>query len=165
MNYTQSDAYVTHVGTGHRMHQQSQPVPTMVTDKDLNMVIWSLMQVLNEAGVAPAAFDAANINTYNRLLLALQTLFAPVSAGPSPSEKHGQIAVGDIGDGGSGTVTFPAAFATACEAVLLTVLDPLGFVTGVSLSAQSATGFTFQLQKLGDFRVENITINWLAKGN
>ena len=74
MNYTQADAYATHAGTGHRMHQDAAPVPTMVTAQDLNMVIWSLMKMVEDAGVSPASFDANTPATYDRLSLAVAAL-------------------------------------------------------------------------------------------
>lgn len=74
MNYTQADAYATHGGTGHRMHQDTAPVPTMVTAQDINMLIWSLMKVVEDAGVSPAAFDANTPASYDRLSLAIAAL-------------------------------------------------------------------------------------------
>lgn len=74
MNYTQADAYATHAGTGHRMHQDAAPVPTMVTAQDLNMVIWSLMKMVEDAGVTPASFDANTPGSYDRLSQAVAAL-------------------------------------------------------------------------------------------
>lgn len=74
MNFTKSNAYVTHTGTGQRQHQDSATVPTVWSADDANMLIWSLMKVLADAGVAGVDFDADVPDTYNRLSLALQTL-------------------------------------------------------------------------------------------
>lgn len=74
MQYTDSDAYVTHGGTGHRMHQDSAPIPTVLSAKDANMVIWSLMKVLEAGGVAGATFDPSNPATYDRLLKAIRAV-------------------------------------------------------------------------------------------
>lgn len=71
MDYTLSDAYVTHPSTGRRMHQDTSPVTTMVSSDDMNMVIWSLMEVLQSSGVSGAAFDPATPATYQKLLGAL----------------------------------------------------------------------------------------------
>lgn len=76
MNYTQADAYATHGGTGNRMHQDTAPVPTMVTAQDLNMVIWSCMKVIQDAGISAATFDANTPGTYDRLSLAVAALAA-----------------------------------------------------------------------------------------
>ena len=74
MNYTLSNGYATDAGTGHRMHQDTAPVPTLLSAKDVNSVFWSLMQLLIDAGVAGADFDAAVPASYNRLSLAVQGL-------------------------------------------------------------------------------------------
>lgn len=74
MNFTKSNSYATHTGTGQRQHQDSAVVPTVWSGDDANMVVWSLMQVLADAGVAGADFDADVPATYNRLSLALQAL-------------------------------------------------------------------------------------------
>jgi hypothetical protein len=74
MNYTRADAFAVDGTTGHHKHQDTNPVPTAVTAEDLNMVIWSLMKVIEAAGVTPAYFDPANPATYNRLQLAVQAL-------------------------------------------------------------------------------------------
>lgn len=72
MDYTDSDANVTHLGTGHRMHQSAAPITTEVSDKDLNMVIWSLMEVINAAGVPGAQFDPDVASTYSKFLEAIR---------------------------------------------------------------------------------------------
>lgn len=73
MDYTLSDAYTTDAGTGNRMHQQSAAVPTAVSDKDMNGVIWSLMEVVKAAGLAGAQFDKTVPATYQKLLTALRS--------------------------------------------------------------------------------------------
>jgi phage-related tail fiber protein len=75
MNFTNSNSFVVHPGTGQPMHLQAQAVPTQVTDRDMNSVIWSLMELLKSAGVAGQTFDPAVPASYQRLLLALQTSF------------------------------------------------------------------------------------------
>lgn len=74
MNYTQSDSFSTHAGTGHHMHDDAKAVPTAWSGKDANSVIWSLMQLLVDAGVSPASFDADDPATYNRVSQAVQIL-------------------------------------------------------------------------------------------
>lgn len=64
MDYTQSPEFVTHAGTGNRMHNQNQAVPTVVSDKDLNAVNWSLMELVKVAGLAGLQFDPATPATY-----------------------------------------------------------------------------------------------------
>ena len=73
MDYTLSDGYATHAVTGHRLHQLDQPVPTEVTEKDLNSVIWSLMEIINAAGLTPQQFNKDTPATYQVLLNALRS--------------------------------------------------------------------------------------------
>lgn len=75
MNYTESDASVVHVGTGNRMHQSSAPVTTEVSANDMNMLIWSLMEVVKAAGLTGVDFDPDIPSTRQRLLLALNTRY------------------------------------------------------------------------------------------
>ncbi|URI11048.1 hypothetical protein MW290_18945 [Aquincola tertiaricarbonis] len=77
MNYTNSDASVVHVGTGHRMHQSTAPVTTEVSAQDMNQVNWSLMELLNAAGVEPAEFDADDQESYRRVLMSVLYLTGP----------------------------------------------------------------------------------------
>ena len=80
MDYTQSDSFSTHAGTGHRLHDDDKAIPTVVSADDMNMVIWSLMEVINAAGIAPAQFDAAVPSTYTKLLAALRAMGLRFSA-------------------------------------------------------------------------------------
>ena len=80
MDYTLSPQHVVHPVAGFRMHDQNLPIPTQVSDKDLNSVIWSLMEVVKAAGLSGIQFDPSNSATYTRLLAALNSLFV------SPSE-------------------------------------------------------------------------------
>lgn len=84
MDYTTSDANVVHVGTGHRMHQQTEPVPTAVSSADMNSVIWSLMAIVEAAGLTPRTFDPDDPTSYRVLLNALTGLqgFSAIGAGP-----------------------------------------------------------------------------------
>ena len=75
MDYTLSPNFVTHGGTGNRMHEADQPLPTVVGERDMNSVIWSLMEVVKAAGLTGIQFDPAVPASYQRLLLALNTLF------------------------------------------------------------------------------------------
>ena len=74
MDYTNSNAFVIHAGTGRRMHQDNAPVTTLVSATDLNQIVWSLMQLLSDASVSAAAFDPSLPATYNRVSLAIQAL-------------------------------------------------------------------------------------------
>jgi hypothetical protein len=74
MDYTQSDSFDTHAGTGNRMHNQGKATPTAIGDKDLNQVIWSLMEVVKQAGLAGAQFDPATPGTYTKVRDAILTL-------------------------------------------------------------------------------------------
>ena len=78
MNYTNSPGYATHPGTGQRMHDEAQPLPTVWGEADANMLIWSCMEIVKAAGVTPAAFDADTPSTYQRLLQAVRAMGGPV---------------------------------------------------------------------------------------
>ena len=75
MDFTLSDAYITHAGTGYRMHQQTNPVTTEVGAKDLNSLIWSMMVVLMAAGVTPQQFSADTPATYEAFKQSLDRLY------------------------------------------------------------------------------------------
>lgn len=80
MNYTKSDAFITAVGTGNPMHQGDLPVPTAVSAVDMNMVIWSLMAVVEAAGLTGADFDPDDASTYQRVRDAIVELAGPSNA-------------------------------------------------------------------------------------
>jgi len=81
MDYTQSNSFTTHVATGRRMHDIDKPIPTAVSDSDLNSVIWSLMEVVTAGGQAPASFDPDVPATYQKLKAALDATYAKASDG------------------------------------------------------------------------------------
>ena len=72
MNYTKSNSYTEHAGTGQRMHDAGKAIPTQVSDSDLNMIIWSLMEVIKAAGLQGMDFSADNPESYRLLLRAIQ---------------------------------------------------------------------------------------------
>lgn len=72
MQYTQSDSFSTHPGTGNNHHDDSKPIPTAVSADDMNMVIWSLMEVVKNQGLAAAVFNKDDPATYQVLLNALR---------------------------------------------------------------------------------------------
>lgn len=74
MDFTLSPQHVVHPVTGYRMHDDNQAIPTMVTDNDFNQVIWSLMALLNQAGLSPAQFNPADPASYTKVLTAVATL-------------------------------------------------------------------------------------------
>ncbi|WP_431511669.1 hypothetical protein [Variovorax sp. DAIF25] len=74
MDYTQSDSFVTHTGTGQRMHKEAQAVPTAWSDKDANSILWSLMEVLKAGGLAGVQFDPDNPASYNLLVRAIRNI-------------------------------------------------------------------------------------------
>ena len=75
MDFTRSDAFVVHPGTGQRMHQATEPVPTQVSPDDMNGLIWSLMEIIKDAGVTPVDFDADDPASYRQLVTALNTIY------------------------------------------------------------------------------------------
>jgi len=76
MDYTLSLDYATHAGTGNRMHEENAAVTTMVSEKDMNSLIWSLMEIIKAAGLAGVQFDEAIPATYQQLLAAVNIVAA-----------------------------------------------------------------------------------------
>ena len=72
MDYTQSNSFVTDAGTAQRMHLAGQAVPTAVSDNDMNMLVWELMEIQKAGGQVAAPFDKATPATYQKLLTALR---------------------------------------------------------------------------------------------
>lgn len=77
MDYTNSANYATHAGTGQRMHEAGQALPTVVSDQDMNMVVWSLMEVVKESGLSGIQFSKDSPASYQRLRDALRILYTP----------------------------------------------------------------------------------------
>jgi hypothetical protein len=90
MDYTQSLNNVIHAGTGNRMHLEAQATPSVVSDKDINSLIWSIMEVVNAGGLAGAQFDPAVPATYQKLLLALRA--AGVFTTPATGDRSTKAA-------------------------------------------------------------------------
>lgn len=93
MDYTLSDGYMTHSGTGQRMHQSHLPVPTVIGAADFNQVTWAMMEVIKAAGITPTTFDADVQATYQDYLAALRLVCVPTSvvsvASPSSAPRLG----------------------------------------------------------------------------
>lgn len=79
MDYTQSDGFATHSPTGQRMHQESGTVPTAVSQKDLNSITWSLMEIVKAGGRSGVQFDPDTPASYQQLLIALQSMITTAS--------------------------------------------------------------------------------------
>lgn len=88
MDYTLSDSFFTHTGTGQRLHKDVQAVPTAITEKDLNSIIWSLMEVVKAGNLAGAQFDPDMPSTYNLLLRAIRNINQAAS-----SDLPGRISI------------------------------------------------------------------------
>jgi hypothetical protein len=89
MQYSQSPDTVVHGPTGHRMHQDTAAVTSEITAQDLNQVNWSLMELLNDQGILPAAFDPATPDTYQRVLQAIKKMIDTRSASPTIIDRSG----------------------------------------------------------------------------
>ena len=74
MDYTKSQDYATHAATGQRMHEDNQAAPTVVSDDDLNMVIWSLVALIKGAGLTPVQFNRDVASTYELVLSAVRAI-------------------------------------------------------------------------------------------
>jgi hypothetical protein len=92
MQYSQSPDTVVHGPTGHRMHQDTAAVTSEITAQDLNQVNWSLMELLNDQGILPAAFDPATPDTYQRVLQAIKKMIDTRSAAPTVIDRTGLAA-------------------------------------------------------------------------
>ena len=94
MDYTSSPNYVTHYGTGQRMHEASQALPTVVSDQDMNMVLWSLMEVVKESGLPGIPFSKGSPASYQRLRDALRALYTPkIEYSSVPTSNKGLMIV------------------------------------------------------------------------
>lgn len=74
MDYTLSPEFIIHPSTGQRMHSANQPVPTEMSDKDFNSLIWSMMEVVKAADLAGQQFDPGVPATYRVLRDAIAEL-------------------------------------------------------------------------------------------
>lgn len=118
MDYTQSPEFVTHAATGQRMHDQNQSVPTEVTDKDLNSVNWSLMELVKAAGLVGQQFDPGTPATYQVVRNAMAELLR---------RGYGTVgAAGGTGDAISVTLSPP----------------PLALVDGMTVRVRAAAANT-----------------------
>ena len=94
MDYTNSPNYVTHAGTGQRMHEASQALPTVVSDQDMNMVLWSLMEVVKDSGLSGIQFSKDSPTSYQRLRDALRALYTPkIEYSSVPASNKGLMIV------------------------------------------------------------------------
>lgn len=75
MDYTQSNSFFTDAGTTQRMHLSAQAVTTMVSDNDMNMLIWEVMEVVKASGQVGVPFDKAVPATYQTMVKALKRIF------------------------------------------------------------------------------------------
>lgn len=56
MDYTTSPDYGV-AANGQRLHQDAKSPATVISRRDLNMLIWSLMEVLKAAGISGKEFS------------------------------------------------------------------------------------------------------------
>lgn len=117
MDYTLSNSYATDAGTTQRMHAQSQAIPTAVSDADINMLIWELMEIVKAAGLAGAPFDKAVPGSYQALIKAIKRLtggnVTTVNFAASPfslTADHAGMVLVDA-TGGNVVINLPAASA------------------------------------------------------
>lgn len=72
MQFTTSPGYEEY--EGRRMHDDTVAIPTSVSGDDMNMIIWSLMEVVTAGGQTPVAFDKTDPATYQALLNAILSM-------------------------------------------------------------------------------------------
>lgn len=75
MDYTNSPDHVVHAPTGRTMHEDSQALPTVVSDRDMNQTIWEMMTFLRKAGVEGKEFNPDDPETYEQVYKAVKDLF------------------------------------------------------------------------------------------
>lgn len=92
MDYTTSSANIVHMASGRRMHQQSAPITTAVSDIDMNQVVWSLMELVRAAGITPRMFNPDDSATYTVLKRAIDALYRNM-------DKQQVIDYGGVGNG------------------------------------------------------------------
>lgn len=93
MDYTTSPDYGV-AANGQRLHQDDKSPTTVISRRDLNMLIWSLMEVLKAAGISGKEFSPGDPDSYQRLLRSMRTLFAdaPATAAAIEALMDGQVA-------------------------------------------------------------------------
>lgn len=163
MDYTTANSYVTHASTGRRMHEDSAPIPTAVSARDMNQVIWSLMKLLADAGISAATFNPDDPATYNRVSLAVQAMSNGLRVSDFTGSAQSLASAGfqklpgglilqwastsfaDISPGSAGTsgsITLPVSFPTACLHAFLTASVNSGgvgnFATTITALSSSA---------------------------
>jgi len=122
MDYTLSNSYDTDTGTGHRLHNESQAVPTAWSEQDANSVIWSLMAIVEAAGLTGLQFDKDTPATYQQVLTAIRLLrpggligvqvFSTVGTAtytPSPGTVSVLLELQGGGGGGGGSAATSAS--------------------------------------------------------
>ena len=109
MDYTQSSAFAIDAGTTNRLHQANQAVTTAVSDVDLNMLIWELMEVQKAGGMTAAPFSAATPASYTKIRDAIRRItggnVTVITAGVSPFQLTADNAGLVILDATGGNVT------------------------------------------------------------
>lgn len=108
MNYTDSP---NSPQLGNKsLHSDDQPIPTIWSAKDANMVIWSLMEIVKKAGISPKTFNAQDPSTYEVLLKSLEAIFSSSQAQSDVFRKWGSLfyqkptKTGDVSISGGGFI-------------------------------------------------------------
>lgn len=115
----------------------------------------------------PAAPTAAPGTNTTQIASTAFVQAAVTAIGGGEIKQKGSITIGDLSDsagGDPGSFTFPTAFPTSCDQIFLSIEDPTSYDTAYAITARSRFGFSYNFQKLGNGRVENITLHWLAYG-
>lgn len=138
MDYTQSNSFVVDAGTGFNRHEDNAAVPTALTEKDLNSLIWSLMEVVKAGGQVGAQFDEAVPATYKVLLKALKAAFG----------------------GNVTTVNFAASpFALTVDHAGMVLVDATAGNVVINLPAANVlAGLTYEFRRV-DTTANTVTVN------
>lgn len=163
MDYTSSNGFATDAGTGNRMHTQNQAIPTMVTDTDLNGLIWSLMEIQKAGGIAAVAFDKAVPATYTGVIKAIKRMCGGnvrliTGAGPTvlTADDAGLVLLDATAN--AVAVTLPAANAVSTSPLLFEFVRVDGVLANAAtVSRAGADTFvggatSFVLSAQNDFR-------------
>lgn len=74
MDYTQSPNNVVDATTGFRRHEDNQALPTVLSEKDINSLIWAVMEVNKAAGMPAVAYDETVPASYTDVARAIRRL-------------------------------------------------------------------------------------------
>ncbi|HDR9337222.1 hypothetical protein NIB78_19135 [Burkholderia multivorans] len=147
MDYTTSLDNVVHGATGRRMHSDSIAVPTVWSGNDANMVIWSMMEVLEAAGIAGQPFNPDDSASYTRFRDALKKTIQTMLGNASSLKVVGQPKVLDFSYAGADVILYGNTSAFNLDLPATT-----SFPAGYGMRFYNASGFPVTVRTVGTDR-------------